>query len=97
MERKEFKQRVLEDQIFNELKDGVLRSSEYLRKKYQGTDVNFTRLYRRIINYQIKTYGTSLNDSNDYMHTKQEKYILSQRAKQRKIYRKNFIKKMEQE
>ena len=62
MEREEFEQRVLEQQIFNELKDGTILSSEHIRRKYQGLNIDYSRLYRRIINYQIKTYGISLND-----------------------------------
>lgn len=62
MSREDFRQRVLEQQIFNEVKDGSICNINYIKWKYQGLNINYSRLYRRIINYQIKIYGRSLND-----------------------------------
>ena len=61
MGNRDFKQRVLEQQIFDELKDTPLTNCKYLRAKYNGVDVEITRLYRRIVNYQIDRYGCTLN------------------------------------
>ncbi|MBQ6631550.1 MAG: hypothetical protein IJH55_05365, partial [Romboutsia sp.] len=58
--KEEFKKNLMEQQLFNELKDIPFRNSEYIFKKYQGLDINHSRLYRRIVNYQIKTYGEQL-------------------------------------
>ena len=52
MAKEDFTRRVLEEQIFNELKDTIIKSARYLRAKYEGSDVNVSRLYRRIVNYQ---------------------------------------------
>ena len=71
MKKEEFEQRVLEEQIFNDLKNTSIISSEYVRKKYQGLNIDYSRLYRRIINYQIKIYGRSLNDK---LFTSKEEY-----------------------
>ena len=64
MKKEEFKNNIMECQLFDELKDLPFRNSEYIRKKYQGLDINFSRLWRRIVNYQIKTYGEQLCCSN---------------------------------
>lgn len=83
MERKEFNQKAMEQTLFNELKDCSLKSSTYLRRKYEGLDIDFTRLYRRIINYQIRVYGCSLNGA-DCVDTIAHK---GRKAYQRKYYR----------
>lgn len=62
MSKEDFKKNLMEEQLFQELKDVPFRNSMYIRKKYQGLDINHDRLYRRIINYQVKTYGASLNN-----------------------------------
>ena len=64
MKKEEFKNNIMECHLFEELKDVPFRNSEYIRKKYQGLDINFSRLWRRIVNYQIKTYGEQLCCSN---------------------------------
>ena len=60
MKKEKFKNNIMECQLFEELKDVPFINSEYIRKKYQGLDINFSRLWRRIVNYQIKTYGEQL-------------------------------------
>ena len=72
MAREEFKQRVFEQQIFNELKDGSI-SINYIKSKYQGLDIDYSRIYKRIINYQIETYGCSISNSyNSFFKSKEE-------------------------
>ena len=92
MSMRDFRQGILEQQIFDELKNTPIRSSEYFRKKYQGSDIDYSRLYRRIINYQIKEYGCSLN-TNNYIPRKNREDLLHehQRARQRKYNRRNRI------
>lgn len=90
MRNRDFKQRVLEEQIFNELKDTSIKSSEYFRKKYQGADINYSRIYRRIVNYQIKEYGGSLNN-NGFVPRKSRQDLLKehQQARARRYERRN--------
>ena len=89
MRKEDFKQRVLEQQIFDELKDSPLKNSEVFRKKYQGADIDHTRLYRRIVNYQIKTYGCTLD-----AHIPKRKYQdVNQQARSRKYCRLNYIRR----
>jgi len=64
MSKEDFRKNIMEEQIFHELKDCEMKNSNYLRRKYQGLDIDYSRLYRRIVNYQIKTYGRSLNEGN---------------------------------
>lgn len=63
--KEEFKRRVLEEKIFNEIKDEPIISAEFIRRKFKGSEVDFSRLYRKLVNYQVKTYGISLNDRSE--------------------------------
>ena len=81
MNKEEFEQRVLEQQIFNEVKDGSICNIDYIKRKYQGLNINYSRLYRRIINYQIETYGCSLNDKYNKIEDYEKK---SNRIRNRK-------------
>lgn len=88
MSMRDFKQRVLEQQIFDELKDTSIKSSEYFRRKYNGADIDYTRLYRRIVNYQIQEYGNTLNS---YVVGKTREDLLKehQNARNRRYQRRN--------
>ena len=88
MENRDFKQRVLEEQIFDELKDTSIKSSVYFRRKYEGADINYSRIYRRIVNYQVKEYGASLNN---YVPKKTRLQLLidNQKARARRYQRRN--------
>lgn len=77
MRKKDFKQRVLEQQIFDELKDTSIKNGKYFREKYNGSDIDFSRLYRRIINYQIKEYGCTLT-TGTYINKKTYEECLRQ-------------------
>ena len=59
MDREQFKILLIEEQIFEELKDSYFGGIGYIRCKYEGSGIDFSRVYRRIINYRIATYGTS--------------------------------------
>ena len=80
----EFKKKVLEEKIFNELKDGYIKNIEVIRKMYKGYEVDFTDVYRRIVNYQVKKYGQSLHASNNYFHSLEECRNLSDKSNKRK-------------
>ena len=93
MSKKDFRQRVLEQQIFDELKDTSIRSGKYFKTKYQGADIDFTRLYTKIVNYQIKEYGRTLLG---YFVPKKtyEDCLREARNKRQRIYkRKNYERK----
>lgn len=83
MSMRDFKQRVLEQQIFDELKDTSIRSAEYFKAKYEGADIDYSRLYRRIVNYQIKEYGHSLNTNAHYVPRRTYQECLKDQAKHR--------------
>ena len=85
MAKEDFKQRVLEEQLFNELKDTNIKGARYLRAKYEGSGIDITRLHRRIVNYQIKVYGNTLDNYVPYRNTEECKRI-SHKARARKRY-----------
>ena len=89
MAKEEIKQLFLENQIFNEWKDCNIKNSDFLRLKYQGLEIDFSRLYRNIINYQVKTYGTSLNGQPTTYKTKDENRRISNNAVKRIQYRRS--------
>ena len=60
MDKKEFIRFCNETKIFNELKDKYFSGMRYLKKRYGNMDADLYRVYRKIINYRIKRYGTSL-------------------------------------
>jgi hypothetical protein len=72
MNRDEFK----EELLFNKYKDTKICNSDYLRSRYKDSDVNLTRLYTRIVNYQIDRYGHNLacagRQGVDYADTKKD-------------------------
>lgn len=94
MSKKDFRQRVLEQQIFDELKDTSIKGARYYRAKYEGSDIDISRLYRRIINYQIKEYGCTLT-SDTYINKKTYEECLRQarQKRQRRYSRKNYERK----
>lgn len=86
----EFKQRVLEEKLFLELKDKSVVNSDKFRKEYKGLNINHSRLYVRIINYQVKKYGCSLdNDKFIQKIPEEEMKVFIQRKRQRDYYRRN--------
>ena len=93
MNMKDFKQRVLEQQIFDELKDTSIKNSKYFRQKYNGSDIDFSRLYRRIINYQIQEYGQTLSPNFIPKKTRED-CLREARQKRQRIYsRRNYERK----
>lgn len=89
--KEEFKQLLLEQQIFDELKDGYFGGINYIRLKYEGSGIDFSRVYRKIVNYRIATYGTStLFSPSSYMYkNKEERLKESHNSFLRKKYRRN--------
>lgn len=65
MNKEEFKTKLLEEQVFQELKDKLKYNTKshlrlYLVEKGILDKVDIGRLYVRINNYRIKKYGTSV-------------------------------------
>lgn len=93
MNRKDFKQRVLEQQIFDELKDTSIRSSKHFKTKYQGADIDFTRLYTKILNYQIQEYGQTLSTNFVPKKTRKDCLREARQKRQRRYNRRNYERK----
>lgn len=89
MTKEEFKTLLLEQQIFDELKDGYFGGINYIRCKYEGSGIDFSRVYRRIVNYRIATYGTSSfeNPRSYSWKTIEERRKESHKTWSRKHYR----------
>lgn len=89
--KEEFKIRLLEQQIYEELKDGYFGGVGYIRQKYDGSGIDASKVYRWIVNYRIKVYGTStfLNPSFIVYKTRGERKRDAVKARQRKYYRRN--------
>lgn len=81
IESDNIKMLILEEKLFLELRDNPVASAENFKKKYKELNINHSRLYRKIINYQIKKYGSSLNNST---------YINPEDYKKRSIVMKNL-------
>ncbi len=61
---KEFKRKLREQEIFDIEKNGDIKTSIELKTKYKDEDINYTRLYTRIVNYRINHYGSSYYEGN---------------------------------
>lgn len=85
MNKEEFRKKLIEQTIFEELKDCCI-SNNYLRKKYQGLDIDHNKVYRRIINYRISKYGSSFITSPD-------RNIIPKNSEYRKAWKRNSLKK----
>lgn len=63
MDKDLFKKQYYEQQMFNDLRDTPFDTLRYIKKTYPDYDtkygVDYFQVYRRIMNYRIKRYGTS--------------------------------------
>lgn len=57
--KEEFTKLFLEEKVFNELKDVYFGGIKHLKSTYKEFDIDYDKVYRRIINYRIDKYGTS--------------------------------------
>ena len=62
---KEFKKQLMEEIIFEKEKDKALICSGKIKNQYQNYDVDFTKLYARLVKYQIATYGETLSNPQE--------------------------------
>lgn len=62
--KEEISLKLKENQIYESEKDTAFKSSEYFRKKmkekYNLSNESISRLYVRILNYQVKCFGGNL-------------------------------------
>ena len=65
-----FKKELITTKIFQEEKNNAIVSCYHLKNKYIKYDglVDFASLYAKIINYQIKTYGSQLANPGDVIY-----------------------------
>ena len=74
--KEEFIQRVLEEKVFAELKDNYFGGIKDIKYKYRDYNIDFDRVYRRIINYRIDKYGTSfVSKPGKDFHVSSSEYI----------------------
>lgn len=91
MDKEEFKRKLIENQIFNELKDCHFSGAKYIQNKWDGLDIDYSRVYRRIINYQVKKYGESLTYRSSFKNgmSKEEARKVTIRKNHRQSYYRN--------
>ena len=92
MNKEDFKRNLIESQIFNELKDSAITGVNYIRNKWGGLDIDYSAVYRRIINYQVKKYGYSLTIPAKKItgRSKEEINKITERRNHRKSYWRNY-------
>ena len=63
-----------EQVMFNELKDRPFDTLNYIRRKYPDYDtkynVDYSMVYKKIMDYRIKRYGTSFMPTSTYKKRK---------------------------
>ena len=88
MSKEDFRKRVLEQKLFEELKDKPLRNSDTIRQKVEGYDIDFTRLYTKLVNYQVTTYGEQLQSFAKVQSWEESTYKrANERRRKNKKYR----------
>ena len=58
----EFKRQLIEKWIFNKEKDKALICAQNIKNKYINYDIDYSNLYAKLVNYQIKKYGRPLSN-----------------------------------
>lgn len=82
----EVRKKYYEDKIFNELKDiYFMGGTKYIKSRYGKYGIDATGVYRRIVNYRIKKYGTSslIDPDSGVLKTTMECYRDASRASSR--------------
>lgn len=85
--------REIENDIFNEYKDSFIAGVNIIRNKYEGSGINVSRVYRRIVNYKIARYRTSQQDSVNYKDLIDYKKTLYNEKKRKELYRRKYGKR----
>lgn len=75
--------RQIENDIYEEHKDSAVRTN-YLLGKYQIDGINIPDVYRRIVNYQIRRYGSQLVMSTGMKLTKEDIKRIGNNVRNRK-------------
>lgn len=94
MDRELFKKKLLERKIFNDLKDAPMTGAKYILNTY-GENIDYTRIYVKIVNYQVKKYGHSLTvPSKTWLNiNKEDAQKISKKRSREKSYQKNYERK----
>ena len=94
MDRELFKKQLLERKIFNDLKDAPMTGAKYILNTY-GENVDYSKVYRKIVKYQIKKYGRSLTvPSQTWMNiTKEDAQKITKKRHREKSYQRNYERK----
>ena len=85
------KKEFYENIVFNEYKDCKTRVA-IMKRKYDGLPINFSDVYSRVVNYQIKKYGSQLGSVGDFQY--QDRNKQAKLACQRKYRRRNYESKI---
>lgn len=76
MNVEDFKKQYYEQVIFDNLKDTPFDALNYIKKTYKDYDkkynVDYTMVYKRIMDYRIKKYGTSFMPTSTYKRRRNE-------------------------
>ena len=67
------KKEFIENYLFEVFKDSIFKGSGEFRIILQNYDIDYTRLYVRIVNYQVKKYGTNLHRSSGILSSYKKK------------------------
>lgn len=62
LSKEQFKKKMIEKKIYDELKDKLFVTATILRAMYPEYEgiVDFGNIYKKIVEYRIKKYGTSM-------------------------------------
>lgn len=87
--KEDFMKKVLEEKIFNELKDCYFGGKKDMISRYKDYQVDYDDIYRRIINYRIEKYGTSFvtKPTKDFYVSRKEYIKRADRRRQARYSR----------
>lgn len=86
----EIRKRYYEDKAFNELKDTYFDGMYGLERGYGKYNIDCKKVYRKIVNYRIKTFGTSYMPKPDSGFYKTADERLNDARKASKRHRDRF-------
>ena len=89
--------KIKETIIFENEKDNPFRNAETFRKKAKElykVEVDYSKLYREIVNYQLKKYGCMLEEGNWIIKPTPQDCCLNKKTRMRYIQTNEDIKKL---
>ena len=82
----------VEQYIFEKLKDKSFRNIGVFKNVINNVEIDISKVYRNIVNYQIKKYGSTLCRSNEIEYPNFEK--LNQIVRSRKYQKRNYERRI---